>query len=41
MFTSIDHMLGFKEEPFMTETLDSRATRRESSALTEGGVVFL
>ena len=26
-------MLGFKEEPFMTEALDSRATSRESSAL--------
>ena len=31
MFYSIDHMLGFKEEPFMTEALDSRATSRESS----------
>ena len=29
-------MLGFKEEPFMTEALDSRATSRESSALAEG-----
>ena len=36
MFSSIDRMLGFREEPFMTETLDSRATSRESSALAEG-----
>ena len=36
MFSSIDHMLGFREEPFMTEALDRRATSRESSALAEG-----
>ena len=35
MFSSIDHMLGIREEPFMTEALDSRATSRESSALAE------
>ena len=29
-------MLGFREEPFMTEALDSRATSLESSALAEG-----
>ena len=29
-------MLGIREEPFMTEALDSRATSRESSALAEG-----
>ena len=31
MDISIDHMLGFREEPFMTEALDSRATNLESS----------
>ena len=36
MFSSIDHMLGFKEEPFIKEALDSRATRRESSVVAEG-----
>ena len=30
-------MLGFKEEPFITEALDSRTTSLESSALAEGG----
>ena len=33
MFSSIDHMLSFKEEPFMKEALDRRATRRESSVV--------
>jgi hypothetical protein len=36
MFSSIDHMLGFREEPFMKDALDSRATSRESSAVAEG-----
>ena len=35
-FSSIDHILGFREEPFMKEALDSRATSRESSGVVEG-----
>ena len=35
MFSSIDHMLGFIEEPFMKEALDRRATRRESRDVRE------
>jgi hypothetical protein len=30
MFSRILHMLGFREEPFMKETLDRRAMSRES-----------
>ena len=36
MFSSIDHMLGFREEPFMKEALESRATSRESSGVAGG-----
>ena len=36
MFSRIDHKLGFRDEPFMKEALDSRAMSRGSSVVAGG-----